>query len=112
MVVADMSLAMISVLFNLVVITSIKRRAEIASLTSNLVVLSSPLLCASLNSQSANQRVNAKLYNEILDIYFVNQIRTKILAQLSFERILFCQKSLFYSTIPIILIILIMMEVF
>ena len=82
-----------------------------ASLTSNLVVLSSLLLCASLNSQSANQRVNAKLYNEILDIYFVNQIRTKILAQLSFERILFCQKSLFYS-IPIILIILIMMEVF
>ena len=66
-----------------------------ASLTSNLVVqLSSPLLCASLNSQSANQRVNAKLYNEILDIYFVNQI-------------LLCQK-----TIPIILIILIMMEVF
>ena len=108
-----MSLAMISVLFNLVVITSIKRRAEMASLTSNLVVqLSSPLLCASLNSQSANQRVNAKLYNEILDIYFVNQIRTKILAQLSFERILFSQKSLFYSTIPIILIILIMMEVF
>ena len=37
-VVADMSLAMVSVFFNLVVITSIRRKEEIISLTFNLVI--------------------------------------------------------------------------
>ena len=38
MVVADMSLAMVSVFLNLVVITSIRRKEEIISLTFNLVI--------------------------------------------------------------------------
>ena len=38
-VVADMSLAMVSVFFNLVVITSIRRKEEIISVTFNLVIL-------------------------------------------------------------------------
>ena len=37
-VVADMSLAMVSVFFNLVVITSIRRKEEIISVTFNLVI--------------------------------------------------------------------------
>ena len=38
-VVTDMSLAMISVFFNLVVITSIRRREEMVSVTFNLVII-------------------------------------------------------------------------
>ena len=43
-VVIDMSLAMISVFFNLVVITSIRRREEMVSVTFNLVIIEIQLI--------------------------------------------------------------------
>ena len=48
-VVADMSLAMVSVFFNLVVITSIRRKEEIISVTFNLVIL---IMSTALSSKS------------------------------------------------------------
>ena len=68
-----MSLAMISVFLNLVVITSIRRREEMVSVTFNLVKHQSRynilLLDAPPNSQSANQRVNEEFKMRICQSY-------------------------------------------